>query len=296
MRPRHRPPSPRELRERRTTRNLRLAALGVGVFALLAVGGVLAATRVNPPLGEDLCPVDREPAAEVVVLLDATDPWNAMQRAAIRSEFERIRNGVPRFARVRLYALEEAADELPAPVVQLCNPGTAADFASVPILGRLSARFFANPAQLERWRGEFEAALDRMLGAVADDAGGRASPIMETIRGIALEVFPAATVGQARGGDAPAVDRRLYVFSDMLQHTAAYSHYRAPAWTVEDAAGLADVAAAGTSHLRDVAVEIFLLDRGIRGDGRGPAALARFWETWFGEQGAGVERVRRMEG
>jgi len=301
---RRRPLSPRELRERRSSRNLRLATVGVGVVALLAVGGVLVATRVNPPLGDDLCPADREPAAEVVVLLDATDPWNATQRAAIRGEFERIRNAVPRFARVRLFALEESLDGLPTPAVALCNPGTENDFASVPVLGRLSARFFANPARLEQWRGGFETALDDMLSAVADDAGGRASPIMETVRGIALEAFPtrapvvrAGTAsGTPRPGDVTAADRRLYVFSDMLQHTDAYSHYRASAWSTGDAERLADVAAAGTARLGDVAIEIFLLDRGIRGEGRGPGALAEFWEAWFAEQGAVVERVRRMEG
>lgn len=283
---RRRPPSPGELRDRRSTRNARLAGLGVVLFMMVAAGGVFAATRLNPSLGPDLCPTSRAPAAEVVVLLDATDPWNATQRAAIRTEFARIQNTVPRFAQVRLFALDATIEGLPAPVLQLCNPGTEADFASVPVIGRLSAYFFANPAQLERWRGDFEAALDSMLQSVADDAGAGASPIMETVRGIALEAFPAGASGQ----------RTLYVFSDMLQHTPTYSHYHAPAWSPDDAARLADVAAVGTSHLRDVAVEIFLLDRGIRGDGRGPGELVGFWEAWFAGQGALVERVRRMEG
>lgn len=283
---RRRPPSPRELRDRRSTRNARLAGLGVVLFGLLAGGGVYVASLINPALGADLCPTGREPEAEVVVLLDATDPWNATQRAAIRAEFARIQESVPRFGRVRLFALEERLDGLPEPVLELCNPGREGDFASVPVLGRLSARFFANPAQLARWRGEFEGALDGMLREVAEGAGGRTSPIMETIQGIALDAFPRSS----------AAERRLYVFSDMLQHSPAYSHYQAPAWLGDDAGRLADVAAAGTSHLRGVGVEVLLLDRRIRGEGRGPADLVGFWETWFAEQGAVVDRVRRMEG
>lgn len=278
--------SPRELRERRSTRNARLAGLGVVLFGLSAAGGLYAATRVNPPLDDDLCPTTRAAAAEVVVLLDATDPWSPTQKAAIRAEFGRIQRSVPRFARIRLFALDESLEGLPAPVLQLCNPGTEDDFAAVPILGRLSAHLFANPAQLERWREEFESALDDMLRSVADDAGAAASPIMETIRGIALGAFT----------DGAGVERNLYVFSDMLQHTPAYSHYRTTPWSADDGRRLADVAAAGTAHLHDVHVEVFLLDRGIRGDGRGPGELVRFWEAWFADQGAVVQRVRRMEG
>ncbi len=55
----------------------------VVTVVLVAVGAVLwiLARERNPPLGEDLCPVGREPAVYWAVLVDATEPYTEAQKA-----------------------------------------------------------------------------------------------------------------------------------------------------------------------------------------------------------------------
>jgi hypothetical protein len=282
------PPTPAELRNRRSSRLITVAAIGGVLFIAGAASAFAIGIMLNPALDEELCPQRQPVAREVIVFLDTTDPWNATQRTAIHNQFARLQASLPRFARLHLYALEPTLPDPPVPVLRLCNPGELADFAGVPVVGRASAWLFSNPAQVTRWRDDFTRAADSVLaGIAADDGVAHASPIMETSRALALHVFDRTE---------PATPRALYFFSDMLQHSPLYSHYRAPEWRVEDAHALADVAALGTRALDDVEVTIFLLDLGDGGPGRGAAALSMFWEAWFARQGAAVERVRRIEG
>lgn len=234
----------------------------------------------------------RPPIEEIVVILDATDPWNEVQRAVIMQEFRALQHEIPRFARVSLYTLTSASSELPAPALQLCNPGNVADLSRSIPLGRPGVRLVATPQMVElRWRDGFIARLDSIFEAQGASAGTRRSPIMETIRSAAISVF-----GAAPRDTAPP--RKLYIFSDMLQHTDRYSHYADTAWTAADAQLLADLSAMGTTALLGAEVHLFLLDRDFvgRGPGNSRSALLEFWHTYFAAQGATLLRVRRIEG
>lgn len=276
--------SPRERRDRRTRRNM-WVSVGIVVLVVGVIGGmVMIAMGVNPRLDRRLCPIGEPSPREVVIVFDATDPWNEVQRTVIKHEFREIQGSVPRFARVTLYHLErEAGERMPDPAVQLCNPG------SLDQLGDVKAAFFANPDSIRaRWERGFVGTLDSLIPD-RTDAIPR-SLIMETVRAGAIDVF-----GE---GEGEGREKHLYVFSDLLQNSAAYTHYEDRVWRQEEARRLADVGALGTRALRGVRVHLFLLDRDVVGvtEGHSRSRLVRFWDAFFSEQGARVQSVRRIEG
>ena len=236
----------------------------------------------SPPLDESMCPEGQDTASEVVVILDVTDPWSGLQREVLLTEFDGMRQTLPRFAKVHLFVVTEDEEELPNAVLSLCNPGGVQDFESIPLVGRLGAWLFANPTLLERWQADFQTSLDEVIDQVVESDPGARSPIAETIWSAGARIFEAST----------AAEKRIVLFSDMLQHSEAYSHYRSVTWEREDAASLARGAPAGL--LRGVSVELLLVDRGFDGAGRGPGRLTEFWEEWFSVQGATLIRVRRI--
>lgn len=288
-RPRSR--SPRASRERRASRNMLLAALGAGAFLVAAVALFAAARQLHPELDPvTFCPVDRPVEEEHLILLDATDAWDPLQRQVILQEFRQLQSALPRFARVHLYTIERSDNPLPQPELVLCNPGRASDLEPLPILGSLTPAVVANPEQmLERWEQGFIVRMDSTLGQHADSPPADHSRIMETLRGAAVETF-----GRP-GPDSPP--RYVHVFSDLLQNSSSYSHYSAPRWTQAEAETLADPGRLGTRALEGAEIEIYLIDRPVFSDpGRQRGDLVAFWDRYLAAQGAPVRRVARIEG
>jgi hypothetical protein len=183
-------------------------------LVLAAAGSFWLARKWNPPLSEDdLCPVSQPPAEEIVILLDATDPWNPIQKAVIQQEFGALQATIPRHARVTLYTLDTEFSGVPAPALRLCNPGSATDFRDFPLIGPGGVSIVANPQIVERrWTDGFVTKLDSILGEQARSTGSDQSPLLEMIRGAAIEVFGA--------GVREKIPRRtMYVFSDLLQNS-----------------------------------------------------------------------------
>lgn len=277
--------SPQEERERRE--NIKAGAAFVGVVLLVVVGGLLfnQARQVNPELNEKLCPVNQRPTSEIVIIFDATDPWSDIQRTVIRQEFRALQESSKRFARISLFNISRAREaELAEPVIQLCNPGRIED------LGEYKAPFFANPDSIRaRWERGFISRLDSVLpkGETAEPQ----SRLMETVRAAAVTVF----TKDVRDREIPG---RVYIFSDMLQNSSAYSHYDDARW--EDGTGrrLGQLENYGTVALQGSRITIFLLDREIVGEieGHSRGRLVQFWDEYFSAQDASVRRIRRIEG
>lgn len=276
--------SPREQRDRRTRRNLWFAVAAVTVFLGLVGSLVWVARDVNPPLTKDLCPVGENPSDEVVIVFDATDPWNEVQRTVIKQAFQDIQSSVPRFGRVSLYRVgSDTGDVMPEPAVRLCNPG------SLDQLGNVKTTLFANADSIRaRWEGSFIGKLDSLIPDSKEE--NPRSYVMETLRAAAIHAFGRRS--------KQGLEKQLYVFSDLLQNSPAYSHYEDPVWDETDAERLSDVGMLGTQALRNVHVELFLLDRQFIGSTPGHlrSRLVKFWDIYFSEQGAQVHAIRRIEG
>jgi hypothetical protein len=261
-------------------------ALGI-VLILLVLGALgfggyeyLEATRNAVELDEaTLCPVRDgiiTPAGYAAIVIDTSDELPVVQRQNAENELTEAVRGVPQGWRVSIYGLATDPAALPRPVIQLCNPGDGADLDTIT----------ANPTLArETWTTKFVEPMQRAVMAGVAGAPADTSPIMETIAAIA-----AAEIATPAARRAP---RTLVILSDMLQHSALASHYRAP----PDFAAIE--ASDAWQHLRadlsDVKVTVFYIDR-AREAGLDWNAHVRFWEAYFDAQGATLDRVRRVLG
>ena len=177
--------------------------------AAIASGGIYAARALKrPPLDEiTLCKAGKPPAAATVVVIDKTDPFNADEQARIRdvvlSERDTLSDGA-RIAVILLGASGETNAATAGTLVDLCNPGSAADIL-VENRHRVKARY----------RDSFEAPIELALQNLADGKPAATSPIAATVR--------AALENAAATEPPPAL--KLVLVSDLMESTSAASAY-----------------------------------------------------------------------
>jgi hypothetical protein len=198
--------SPAQRRARKHTAIAIAALVAVALLIVVLIVTVVVRSAFSPDLDSvTLCPTDREPSSHWAVILDATDTFNPAQRTWIEAQFQNLRREVPEHGELSLFTVPTESFEALRPVLTLCNPGTAEGVS--PVTG--------NPALIRRrWETGFDAPLDSVLGELLDRPASRASPILETIQ--------AVNIASLKHRE-PA--RKLFIFSDLLQHTDDYSHY-----------------------------------------------------------------------
>ena len=274
--------SPRERSNREASTRLWVASLGLVGIVLFSGWLVRLAITENPRLGPDLCREGEQPGGESLIFLDSTDPWNPIQREVLRQQFRLIQDSLPRFHRVHLYSLDPGQPDLRPPLLSLCNPGRVGDLRDIPIVGPAA---YSNPeAVRERWERGFVGELDSTFQVEVDRPQATQSPLMETLRGAAIEVF----------GTTPASGqtRTVHIFSDLLQNSDRFSVYGGKELTPAAGRDLADLSVLGTTALDGAKVHLYLVDRGQVG----LSALVEFWDAYLGTQNAIVMQVRRIEG
>jgi hypothetical protein len=287
---RSRRPFLREKRERHSRRRLYITLVVAVLVALTAVALFNEARDIHPPLDpQTLCPIDRVPAEEHVVLLDATDQWTPIQREVIIQTMRKLQESIPRFSRIHLYTLTPNYQELPDPAVVLCNPGRPQDLEEIPLIGSMTPVVMANPEMMNaKWESGFVARIDSALAAYVDAGQAPESPIMETLGGASIQAFGLPDPGGPH--------RYVHLFSDLLQHSLNHSHYTPRPLTTNDTRHLIGVAQLGSRSLEGAEVRLYLIDRptvrqrlGINLD-----ELVSFWDTYFSDQGAVVTTVQRI--
>ena len=242
-----------------------------GVIGLLALA-ILIALFVRGQRGSRAfdaanCPVDRDYAAQIAILLDPSDTLtNVQEGSGAPRVLETIENEAPATTEIRVYTVGRAGRGYTRAVFRVCKPVHPDDVGS----------FTGNPAlAARRYREEFLAPLRGTLGALLDVEGDSISPIMEAVQGAAVSAF------QPRDADIP---RRLLVVSDMIQNSRNLSFYRDSV----DFGPLSRNPDYGTLRvdLSGVEVSVFLLAR-RGGAGRIQGGTLRgFWEDYFLDQGA----------
>jgi hypothetical protein len=269
----------RSVRKRRKRAQDRLGVALIVVVALLIAGGVagyvyLEQTRVA--LDETtLCPKDGARSL-TVVLVDRTDPLTTVQRTALRKRLEEIKDGVARYGALQIYSVEPIGETLLRPVVDLCNPGRGADIDPK----------FGNPGLVERkWRERFEAPIEALLDELMKTHEADSSPIMESIQSIAVSTL--------RGNAGADIPRQLVIASDMLQHTAGYSHYQ-EALPFEEFRK-SDYYRRFQADLRGVEIAIIYIRRDTRRAAQGKAHV-QFWRDYVSDLGGTLTSVVALEG
>jgi hypothetical protein len=258
------------------------AALAVlaGLVGVAVGAYVLSERSYVATSAETLCPVDEPPAEVVAVLLDMSDRLTEVQLLSVRNHLNRLMyTELPRFAHVEAYAVQERAGVVAAPVIGLCNPGKGDDLN----------RVYQNPELArKRWEQDFAAVLSSKLDELLAAPDSASSPIFEAIQAVAVRSF--------NKPEYDGVPKRLIVVSDLLQNVpakgAGASHYR----------GVPDFEAFKASpyfsqvraDLNAVRVHLYYMNRSdqtVQG-----AEHIRFWESYFGTQGATVMTVDRIFG
>lgn len=226
---------------------------------LVAVLLVIMTTscRQPPKLDGDLCPADKPPARQTILLLDISDPLTPKHKAELKrlvSELQHPKSDpdmedfyvAPGEALI-VYKL--AADwQNIKPFIRVCNPGERPDdwdWKKSLTRGKIFA--------LHNWK-RFE---ERVKELFPDDSRDKMelSPILENLSVIVPHHAPSQRNLPADGPGSV----HLIVFSDLLQHSDLLSHY-APYPKVKDWRGTPKLRELATD-LTGVKVTLFRLER-----------------------------------
>jgi hypothetical protein len=222
-----------------------------------------------------LCPVKVPPSEVNVLLLDSSDPLSQQQRLQIRNEISRLRNSVGRWGAIEVFAVDSNLENVTKPLIRLCNPGTGDELN----------RLYQNPDLARRRWETFVATLDSAIDRQTVAASLGVSPIFEAIQATSLRVF-----GRT---EHDGLRKRLVVVSDLLQHVPGrlsmyeaipeYTDFRSSPYSTSVRADLAGVSV----------VILYLARNETTQQGR---RHVEFWDAYFTNQGATVERVQKIFG
>lgn len=218
---------------------------------------------------DTLCPTDRT-YPRTVLIVDKTDVFSPAQSSFLRAEIIRLRESLTQYEKLSIYVLNEANFGAPKPVFELCNPGSGEDANAL----------YQNPRKIkQRFDERFGRPLDQALVTLTQGEEAKSSPIMEMIQNVAF----------AENLQGTSDRKRLYLISDMLQHTPVYSQYKS---AIDfDAFARTDQLKRVQVALPNVAVYIFYLFR--RGQEKLQTAKhTAFWERYFDSMGAKLVDVR----
>ena len=155
-----------------------------------------------------LCPIDQESPKYVALVFDKSDTYNKVQRKFLHRFFIKFKADLIAGTRISIYVIDDQKDRDIVPDFVVCAPRKGED----------ANAFYENPKQIrKRWQQQFEQPLDRAIEDFMQASKADFSPILEIFQTIALSAFPAR--------DSLA-ERQIILISDMLQHTAEWSHYR----------------------------------------------------------------------
>jgi len=250
------------------------------IIAALVAFGALAlfyfGTTHRPQLdAKSLCPLDG-PHGVSVVLVDTSDDLPDTTRRQVLGVLDDLIAGLPEYYRLDIRVLDIPGGRS-RPLFAKCNPGDGANLSEWKDNPRIARK---------RWIESFkEPALKAVNSSVAA-AKAASSPIMGAIQDIALDQFS--------GAAARSIPKHLYVISDMIEFTHAYSQYpsagdlsyqrfkRSPAY----------LKFRTDLHGADVTVHYVQRPSARLDIERHPA----FWVEWFKDNRSGDVRIQRLQG
>ena len=220
-------------------------------------------------LDENLCTRDGHPPRHTVLLLDTSDPLSPKHRAELRRLVNELQSATAalRVAPGEALIVYELGTDLGAiaPVLKVCNPGEHPDqWEWWQELTRGRA------IDLQRWR-RFREAIEDLFVQVETETSRSSSPLIETLGVIVPRHAPSAREkGSNDGGHT-----HLILFSDLLQHSKALSHY-GPYPAGEEVRKTPGLRALQTD-LTGIDVSLFRLERS--GDAHWQTREHYFWWT-----------------
>jgi hypothetical protein len=257
-----------------------IGALGLAIAGLVGAGGWMYFKSNELRVAADaetLCRLDGALPEVTVVLLDLSSTLSDVQKLDVKNELTRLRDTVPRFGRIEIFAVDDRAPRVLEPILTLCNPGRGDDMNEI----------YQNPRlALERWERDFASTLTAAIEKLLETPEAATSPIFEAIQAVSLRTFDDPKLDQV-------ASRRLVLVSDLMQNVPgqlrmyneipAFAEFqKTPYWL--------DVKA----DLDNVDATIFYLQR--PSSQRLWQQQIEFWSRYFEAQGASVERVLPLSG
>jgi hypothetical protein len=253
----------------------------VAAIGVLLVGGAWLYFKSNELRvaadAQTLCRRDGALPEATVVLLDLSSTLSDVQRLDLKNELVRLRDTIPRFGRLEIFAVDDRAPRVLEPILKLCNPGRGEDMNEI----------YQNPQlALQRWERDFASTVNATIERLLGMPEAATSPIFEAVQAVALQTF-----------DDPELDpverRRLVLVSDLMQNVPGRLRMYDGIPSFEQFKGTAyylDVKA----ELTNVDVTILYLQR--PSSPRLWTAQVEFWSQYFDAQGASVERLLPLSG
>lgn len=160
-------------------------------------------------LGPDNCPV-MGPREIHIIMIDQSDPIKPQQAQVIRDNLSSIKKHAAFGTRFDIYTFEgNTTDEL-KPKLSICAPGKPEEANAL----------IENSERIKRTYDEkFSAQIDASLESLLHASTLPTSPIIESIRAASITSFGGSDVGE--------IPLHLTLISDMIQHSPAYSQFRA---------------------------------------------------------------------
>lgn len=278
--------SPRRTSRRRASRlsasaqkKHTLGLIIIGLLVIIFSGGGFAyfwLTGHRVALDESFCPTDQPPSLVVAVLLDLSDPINPVQRADVLNRLLDLRDEIPRYGSIEIYAAGSTTEGLRTPLFKACNPGRPDEINQ-----------WAEPLQKarNRWQNEFETPLRTTLEQSLLSQPANESPILESIQSVSISAYS--------GNRLTGAPKRLVIVSDMLQNTKNLSHYRER----PDFARFRQSSSYVHTRaiLEGVEIEILYLRRRDASHIQDRHHI-EFWQQYFADQGGTIVHVVSVEG
>jgi hypothetical protein len=228
------------------------AALAIAALCAMAVGSKLvgAQHRLDP---RTLCPIDAPVTAHVAVMLDRTDPWDREAMLLAARVIAGLKAELPVHGRLTAHLVGGDPDDAAQAALDLCNPGD----------GTTVDRLTGNPRRAQRrFEAGFATPIADLIAGLAVAERADRSPLVEALAAVAMTMEPSPR-------------RRIVIVSDLLQNSAAQSHYRgAPDVAAMLAAPVGARLADG--RLDGVGVTLVRLPNDVHAS-RQNAALTAFW-------------------
>ncbi|MCY4626849.1 MAG: hypothetical protein OXE58_04680 [Acidobacteria bacterium] len=219
------------------------------------------------------------PVGVTAIYVDTTDRVEPVSRADVLGKLEDLVSATEPDEMVAAYRSSSVGSAVSPfdPLLTRCHPGDPETASQLTQNPRLIRRRLA-----EQFRGP----LDRVFRETLDASEADASPLMENIQAISVTLLSR--------GRFEAVPKRLVLVSDLMQHSEHLSVYRG----VPDYVAFARTgsAAAVSSDLREVRVEVLFVQRRQHEDIGGAMELIEFWTKWIEDQGGQLDRITRISG
>jgi hypothetical protein len=252
----------------------------MGTLALLLVIAVISGSlwwwtqRHDQPLNTtNLCPVSG-PVGHKLIVIDTTDPLNLAQKSALDVQVTQIaEQETPKGFLVSVFALGQDFANDAKPLIELCNPGTAAGHNELT----------ENIKQLDkRYQQDFLQPIFKLTQSLLDTEPAKQSPLLEMMQMVSLNSL------QKHHIDGP---RSLVFITDLLQNSPQLSMYQ----DTPDFEKFNHTYFANKTRIRfegvDVKVLVLLHSATLQKE-----RLYEFWRQYFKAAGAASVQIELLPG